>query len=145
MSNLARPAALAGLVLIVVACASAAPSGSARPSNPPSAGSSSAPSPSNGGVGAIEHATGATDVVLRLEEGGGFVAPSFLATRVPIFTLYGDGTIIFRNPMKEGPPPVGDIFRFGPFRTARLTEDQVQATLLRAIDEGGQAGRSGKV
>jgi hypothetical protein len=139
MSNLARAAALAALVVVVVACASSAPSGSAKPSTAPSAGSSSppSPSPSTGGVGAIEHATGATDVVLRLEEGGGFVAPSFLATRVPIFTLYGDGTIIFRNPMKEGPPPVGDIFRFGPLRTARLSEDQIQATLLRAIGEGG--------
>jgi hypothetical protein len=137
MSNLARPAALAALVLIVVACGSAAPSGSAQPSNAPPSGASSAPSPSTGGVGAIEHATGATDVVLRLEEGGGFVAPSFLVTQAPIFTLYGDGTIIFRNPMKEGPPPVGDVVRFGPFRTAHLTEEQIQATLLRAIGEGG--------
>ena len=37
--------------------------------------------------------------------------PSFLATQAPIFTLYGDGTIVFRNPMKEGPPPVGDVYR----------------------------------
>ena len=78
-----------------------------------------------------------TDVLLRLEEGGGFVAPSFLATQAPIFTLYGDGTIVFRNPMKEGPPPVGDVYRLNPFRTARLSEDQIQATLERAIGEGG--------
>ena len=39
--------------------------------------------------------------------------------------------------MKEGPPPVGDIFRLNPFRTARLSEDQIQATLERAIGEGG--------
>ena len=63
--------------------------------------------------------------------------PAFLATQAPIFTLYGDGTIVFRNPMKEGPPPVGDVFRFSPFRTARLSEDQIQATLERAIGEGG--------
>jgi hypothetical protein len=137
MSNLARPAALAALVLIVVACGSSTSSGSARPSTAPSAGASNPPSPSTGGVGAIEHATGATDIVLRLEEGGGFVAPAFLATQAPIFTLYGDGTIIFRNPMKEGPPPVGDVMRFGPLRTAHLNEDRIQATLLRAIGEGG--------
>jgi hypothetical protein len=137
MSNLARVAALAALVLVVVGCGSAASSGSAGPSSPPSTGPSNPPSPSTGGVGAIEHATGATDVILRVEEGGGFVAPAFLASQAPYFTLYGDGTIVFRNPLKEGPPPVGDIFRFGPFRTARLTEDQIQATLLRAIGEGG--------
>jgi hypothetical protein len=137
MSNLARPAALAALVLVVVACGSAASSGSAAPSSAPPIGSSNPPSPSTAGVGAIEHATGATDVILRVEEGGGFVAPAFLATQAPIFTLYGDGTIVFRNPMKEGPPPVGDIYRFGPFRTAHLSEDQIQATLLRAIGEGG--------
>ncbi len=138
MSQHARAAALAVLVLVVVACSGSASSGSPGPSNVPSGAPSSAPSASPvGGVGAIEHATGATDILLRLEEGGGFVAPSFLATQAPIFTLYGDGTIVFRNPMKEGPPPVGDVYRLNPFRTARLSEDQIQATLERAIGEGG--------
>jgi hypothetical protein len=137
MSSLARPVALAAIAVFVVACSGASATASPPGTNAPSSGPSSAPSATPGGVGAIEHATGATDVLLRLEEGGGFVAPSFLVTQAPIFTLYGDGTIVFRNPMKEGPPPVGDIARFGPFRTARLSEDQIQATLLRAIGEGG--------
>jgi hypothetical protein len=137
MSHLARPVILAVVVLSLVACSGASATGSPPPTNAPSSGPSSAPSATPGGVGAIEHATGPTDVLLRLEEGGGFVAPSFLVTQAPIFTLYGEGTIVFRNPMKEGPPPVGDVVRFGPFRTARLTEDQIQATLLRAIGEGG--------
>ena len=29
--------------------------------------------------------------------------PAFLATQAPIFTLYGDGTIIFRNPAMDRP------------------------------------------
>jgi hypothetical protein len=137
MSHFARPAILAVLALSVVACGGASATGSPPPTSTPSSGPSSPPSATPGGVGAIEHATDPTDVLLRLEEGGGFVAPSFLITQAPIFTLYGDGTIVFRNPKKEGPPPVGDVVRFGPFRTARLTEDQIQATLLRAIGEGG--------
>ena len=59
------------------------------------------PSPSD--FGGVDHATGATDVLLRFDQGGGFVMPAFLATSAPIFTLYGDGTIIFRNPSLEGP------------------------------------------
>ena len=55
--------------------------------------------PTRPAFGAIEHPTGPTDVVLRYEEGGGFVMPAFLATQAPHFTLYGDGTIVFRNPM----------------------------------------------
>lgn len=137
MSRYARAAAVALVVLTVVACGSSSAGGSPAPSNLPSNLPSNPPSASPDGVGAIEHATGATDILLRLEEGGGFVAPSFLATQAPIFTLYGDGTIVFRNPMKDGPPPVGDIYRFTPFRTARLSEDQIQATLLRAIEAGG--------
>lgn len=137
MWSYARPAALAALVLIVVACGSSGSNPSARPSGAPSAGATSAPSTTPGGVGAIEHATGATDVILRVEQGGGFVAPSFLITQAPIFTLYGDGTVIFRDPFREPPPPLGHIYRSGPFRTVRLSEDQIQATLLRAIGEGG--------
>ena len=119
MSRHARAVVLTAFALIVVACSGSASSGSPGPSSAPSSVPSAPPSASPGAVGAIEHATGATDVLLRLEEGGGFVAPSFLATQAPIFTLYGDGTIVFRNPMKEGPPPVGDVFRSTPFRTAR--------------------------
>ena len=33
--------------------------------------------------------------------------PAFTAAAVPHFTLYGDGTVIFRNPMAEAPPAEG--------------------------------------
>jgi hypothetical protein len=137
MSNPARHAALASLLVVVAACSGAASSTSPSTSAPPPATSPGAtPSATPGAFGAIEHATGATDVLLRYEQGGGFVMPGFLASQAPIFTLYGDGTIIFRNPATEGPPAVGNVFRFGGFRTARLSEDQIQATLERAIGEG---------
>jgi hypothetical protein len=130
-------ALLSVLVLIVFAACSGG--GSSGPS-PTAAGSSGAPSaaPSDGpDFGEIEHPTGATDVVLRFEEGGGFVMPAFLATQAPIFTLYGDGTIIFRNPALDPLEPVGSVFPMRPFRIARLSEEQVQDLLAMALGEGG--------
>lgn len=64
---------------------------------------------------------------------------SFLAASVPHFTLYGDGTVIFRNPALEAPPAEGSIFKANPLRTARLNEDQIQEILLLALGEGGLA------
>ncbi|CAN5616441.1 hypothetical protein BH20CHL7_BH20CHL7_12430 [soil metagenome] len=87
----------------------------------------------------IDHATGGTDVLLRYDEGGGFIMPSFSAAMTPPFTLYGDGTVIFRNPVLEGPPPQGSVFLMNPLRTAQLTEDQVQELLAFALGEGGLA------
>jgi hypothetical protein len=137
MSNLARPAALASIIVLAVACTAGAPAAT----NPASAAPSSAsPAPSSsaspGAFGDIEHATGSTDVLLRYDQGGGFVMPSFLATKAPIFTLYGDGTVIFRNPADASPPPIGNVFRQGMFRTAHLSEEQIQETLAMAIGEG---------
>jgi hypothetical protein len=63
--------------------------------------------------------------------------PAFLATQAPAFTLYGDGTIVFRNPAAEPPDPIGSVVPMPPFRTARLTEDQVQELLTFALGESG--------
>ena len=133
MSHHARRAALPAILVLVAACSAAAPLASPPPSAAPT---SASPSATPGAFGAIEHATGATDVILRYDQGGGFVMPGFLASQAPIFTLYGDGTVIFRNPAKEGPPPVGNVFRFNQFRTAKLSEEQIQAALEAAIGEG---------
>lgn len=88
---------------------------------------------------AIEHAKAATDVVLRMSTGGGFVAPGFLLTEAPEFTLYGDGTVVFRNPANVPAAPVPDdgVFRGAAFKTARLTEAQVQELLEFAIGPSG--------
>ena len=138
MPNLIRPALVSALVVIAAACTSggAGPS-SGPPSNAPSGAPSGAPSPSSGIFGEIDHATGATDVLLRYEEGGGFMMPAFIATQAPIFTLYGDGTIIFRNPMAETPPAVGSVMPQNPFRTAKLSEEQIQEVLKFALGDGG--------
>lgn len=128
-------ALLISSVALVAACgggASPAPSG---PAGLP--GSSSAP-PESPAAGDIEHPTGPTDLVLRLEEGGGFVPLGFLITQAPTFSLYGDGTVVFRNQFAEPMPP-GPVIADVPFRTARLSEDQVQSLLAFALSEGGLA------
>ncbi len=130
-----RRTILAALSLLLVACGSSG-AGASATAQPPASTTPSATA-SSGGFGAIEHATGSTDLLLRFEQGGGFVAPAFLATQAPIFTLYGDGTVVFRNPAQDPLPPVGSVSPDRSFRTARLTEDQVQQVLEDALGRGG--------
>ena len=131
MPNPNRLPLLVCLTLLLAACA-----GSSGPPSSP-AGSASAPPSPVPTIAGIEHATGATDVVLRMEEGGGFIRPEFTLTQGPIFTLYGDGTIIFRD-NRATPPQTNDgIGHALPYRTARLTEQQIQAFLDQAINGGG--------
>ena len=127
----ARTAYLALSTLLLVAACAGGAGGSASPT--PTASPTPAPTL------AVEHATGATDVVLRMSTGGGFVAPGFLLTQAPEFTLYGDGTVVFRNPADVVPPPVPDdgVFRSAVFRTARMTEAQMQELLEFAIGPSG--------
>jgi hypothetical protein len=121
-----RAPLLAGIVLLVSACSGAA-------SVPPGSTPSPTPVPSVG----IEHATGATDLVLRYDRGGGFMAPNSLVTEGPIFSLYGDGTIIFRDITVAAPTEAADGLGRGlPYRTARLSEPQIQALLDFAINDG---------
>jgi hypothetical protein len=90
-------------------------------------------------AGAVDHKTGATDILLRYEEGGGLMIAGYAATQAPHFTLYGDGTVIFRNPMLDLPPAQGSVGPFNPMRTAKLSEEQIQELLLMALGEGGLA------
>ena len=76
-------------------------------------------------------------MVLRYEEGGGFVMPAYTAATAPSFTLYGDGTIIFRDVTKGAIDPIGSVMPFQPFRTARMNEEQIQTLLAFALNEGG--------
>lgn len=128
--------ALAGLLFtsVLAACSSAA----ASPAATGGPGGSPAPVPSATlPPGSVEHATGATDLVLRFEEGGGFVAPGFLVTEGPAFSLYGDGTVIFRDPATNPPDALGNVSFNTPYQIARLTEEQVQTLLAFAIGPGG--------
>lgn len=140
MLTTVRVPTLVLIVLIVAACsgaaASAPPSAPGDASGQPSVSPATTPS-ERPDFGTIEHPTGATDVVLRFEEGGGFMMVEWIATQAPSFTLYGDGTIVYRDPMLEPLPAIGSVTPMQPFRTAKLTEEQVQGLLTYALGEGG--------
>lgn len=124
-------------ILAVAALTACSTGGSTQSTVPNAPGVPSLTPDTSPDFGEIEHPNGPTDVVLRFEEGGGFVMPAFLATQAPTFTLYGDGTIIFRNPALDPLEPVGSVFQMRPFRIARLSEEQVQDLLAMALGEGG--------
>ncbi|HEX7464910.1 MAG TPA: hypothetical protein VF382_08480 [Actinomycetota bacterium] len=54
-----------------------------------------------GGDSSIEHPIGTNDLVLRVDTGGGFVAPSWALKQIPQFSLYGDGRVITEGPQIE--------------------------------------------
>jgi hypothetical protein len=145
MSHISRrlaPLALTPVLAVSLLACSAGAAPSAVPSTPPSSAPSGEPSVAPSGTpvaGAVEHKTGATDVILRYDESGGFMIAGYAASQAPHFTLYGDGTVIFRNPMLEMPAAQGSVMTFNPMRTAKLSEEQIQELLVLALGEGGLA------
>ena len=139
MPNYLRPASVVALAVLVAACSGAGPS--VAPSDPPgdlpSGSPTGSPPASPAEVGALEHPTGATDIVLRYDVGGGMMMAGFAASQVPTFTLYGDGTVVFRNAAAEMPPMQGSVMRTNPLRTAKLSEDQIQDLLVYALEVAG--------
>ncbi len=96
-----------------------------------SAGSGTAPPASQ--AGAIEHATGPTDVVVRVNTGGGFVPVEFNLRSLPSYTLYGDGTVI-RPVVSE--VDVAQLPNVTPLETIKLDEAGIQALLEQAKAAG---------
>jgi hypothetical protein len=89
-------------------------------------------------TGGIAHPTGAAELVLRFDESGGFVMPTFSMISLPYFSLYGDGTVIYRPasaPWPEQKP--GEPMRFPPLQVATMTEERVQALLRDALGGAG--------
>jgi hypothetical protein len=129
------PAALLLLTLSTVACSGAA--ASAVPSTPPTLSTTppTTPSPT---VAGIAHPTGANEIVLRMDVAGGFVPPEFLAARLPTFTLYGDGTVVFLS-TAQAKQRADNVSVGQPVRTAKLSEEQLQALIEYALTDGGLA------
>jgi hypothetical protein len=69
---------------------------------------------------AIVHPTGSTDLILRVTYEGGFVPVEYNLTRIPSWSLYGDGRIVTEGPQIEIYP--------GP---------AVPNLLVRTVDEEG--------
>jgi hypothetical protein len=81
----------------------------------------------------LSYPQGETDVILRMATGGGYIPFTFLLTQAPEFTLYGDGTVIYR----PAADPEGD--GFPPFMQATMTPEQVNDLLVYALGPGGLA------
>lgn len=131
---------LVAVTLFLAGCASAAPRPSPSTSPLPASPAPASPSvaePSASATATISHPTGADEVVLRYEEEGGFVPVEWLATRAPIFTLYGDGRVVFRDPALQAPPDDSGVLRHAPFQTLVLSEEEVQTLLQFAAEQGG--------
>lgn len=126
-----RPISLL-LAVLLAACSAAGPS--ATPSGSPNATLGGSPSATPGG---LDHPTGARDVILRIDELGGFVAPAVRVANLPEFTLYGDGRAIYRPAPSPGSTagPAAD-----PLRVATLSEPQLQALLAFALSDGRLRG-----
>ena len=139
-------------VLSVAACAGAS-TPAAVPASP-AASSTAAAEPGSPTVAPslaadeIQHPTGASDVVLRAATRGGFVRLETVMSRVPEFTLYGDGRVLVLppdeaatgggglNPGAGGGAPV-EVPVLG---ETRLSEAEVQA-LLSSRSSTGASGR----
>jgi hypothetical protein len=85
--------------------------------------------PRQGGYG---HPTGPTDLVLRIETGGGFVPIEYHLTAVPGFSLFGDGRLVRTGAQIEIYPGPA----LPPLTVTQLTEDAIQA-ILQAADDAG--------
>jgi hypothetical protein len=138
-----RPILALALGLLAVACNSptAAPSPSTSPGPSSSPTGQLSPTASDVTTGAIDHRTGAADVILRIEQGGGFVPIDFLATQAPGFSLFGDGVIVFQQKVEQFPQPdANGVTKGVPWRTAKLDEGQIQELLEFALGAGGLGG-----
>jgi hypothetical protein len=135
-----RPVLPATILLVALAAAACTSGGAPAASDPPVTGTpatpTTAPSPSFEG---IAHPTGADEIILRFEDAGGFTPPEWQAARLPYFTLYGDGTVVFIQTSADVPITEDGIFRGQPLRTATLSEEQIQGLLTYALTDGGLA------
>ena len=129
--------ALLALVLTtLLAACSTGPGTSPSPTNPPGPTPTPSPTPSpTFGPDDIEHPTGRTDIVLRMEQGGGLMAFGAQFTQSPSFTLYGDGTVIFHQLDNRGGDPFGGQAML-PWLVGHMSEADMQALLQFALGPG---------
>lgn len=109
-------ASIAVLGVLTTACADA--------SNVPGGGGS--------GPGTIDHPTGSTDLLLRISDEGGLIAPEYHLTTAPALSLFGDGTVITQGAQTEIYPGPA----LPPLIATHITEDGIQALMRAALDAG---------
>ena len=113
------PAAMAlAAVVLAGACANATSGG----------GASDGPT----GNGPISYPTGADQLVLRIDQTGGFINPQATLSQIPLFSLFGDGLAITPGAQIEiYPGPALPVLVQG-----HLSPDAVQRILAAARDAG---------
>jgi hypothetical protein len=84
------------------------------------------------GAGDIEHPTGADELVLRVDVGGGFVAPGYSIRQIPSWSLFGDGHVITQGPQIEIYPGAA----LPSLLVTPISEEGVQAILEAARAAG---------
>jgi hypothetical protein len=128
----AAAAAISLGCVVLAACASAGPTPTdSTGSRPPTSVPSNPPSANPTGS-SIAHPTAPTDLVIRYEEVGGFVAPQALVTRYPVVSIYGDGAVITEGPIPAiFPGPVLPNLQVG-----TVTEAGLQRLLTIARGDG---------
>jgi hypothetical protein len=112
-----RTLVVLGTVLLVAACqAGATPGATPEPTASPG----------------ITHPTGAADLVVRIENGGGFVAPSWMLRQLPWLSIYGDGRVMVLGPQIEiyPGPALPNVVMF------RISEAGIQKILEEALADG---------
>lgn len=82
--------------------------------------------------GGIQHPTGAAELVLRVEVGGGFVPAEVAVAQIPPFSLFGDGRVITEGPRIQifPRPALPNLL------VTRVSEEGVQRILEEARDAG---------
>jgi len=88
------------------------------------------------GSDGIEHPTSPNRLVLRVEQGGGFVPIEYALRDVPLFSLYGDGRVVTTGPqiaIYPGPALPNLV-------VTRISDEGIQA-ILRAARDAGLLGR----
>jgi hypothetical protein len=127
---------LALVLTSLLAACTAGPGASPSPTTPPGPTPTPSPTPApTFGENDIRHPTRATDIVLRMEQGGGFVPFGFLFTQSPSFTLYGDGTVIFKQLDTRAGDPFGGQAML-PWLVGHMSEADIQALLQFALGPG---------
>jgi hypothetical protein len=130
----------AGLALAVLIAACSAAGAGSGVSAPGTSGAPGAGSPAASATldpDAIDHPTGARDIVLRVGEEGGFTMMEVVMARLPLFTLYGDGRVLVAQQAEaaKGQAGINGVPQMV-LRQAHLDEDQVQAILRNALIDG---------
>lgn len=114
--------------IVTLATVAVVLAGCAKATTKPGSGS-----PSSDG---ITHASGAGDLVIQVSNEGGFIAPSFTLTRIPQFSLFGDGSFL----MPGVEPAIYPGSALPSIERQMVTEAGVQAILRAAIEAGLENG-----